>query len=123
MVPGGTLLGISGVESSKAAPLVGGPPGVELHTVVDGLPSGDTGGMVPVVLPRMGDGMVPSGTAGVIASDDIVVADGVALAVVPGKDVEYVLLALAGASTGTGAMEGCGRGGTAGGGGAGIVEP
>jgi hypothetical protein len=44
-------LGISGVESGKAAPLVGGPPGTELHTMVEGLPSGATGDMVPVVLP------------------------------------------------------------------------
>ena len=53
--------GISGVESGKAAPLVGGPPGVELHTVVEGLPSGDAGDMVPVVLPTIGVGMVPNG--------------------------------------------------------------
>jgi hypothetical protein len=63
IVPGGALSGISGVESGKAAPLVGGPPGVELHPVVDGLPSGDTGDMVPVVLPRIG--IVPNGAAGV----------------------------------------------------------
>lgn len=50
-MPGGEALGISGVESGKAAPLVGGPPGVELHMVVDELPSGDTGDMVPVALP------------------------------------------------------------------------
>jgi hypothetical protein len=62
-VPGGGLLGTSGVESGKAAPLVGGPPGVELHTVVDELPSGDTGDMVPVVLPAIGVGMVPNGVA------------------------------------------------------------
>jgi hypothetical protein len=42
--------------------LVGGPPGVELHTVADALPSGDAGDMVPVVLPTIGVGMgmVPS---------------------------------------------------------------
>jgi hypothetical protein len=115
-VPGGGLLGISGVESGRAAPLVGGPPGVELHTVVDELPSGDTGDVVPVALPRIGEGMVPSGVAGIIASDDIVVA------VLPGADVETVLIGIDGAGTGTGPMEGDGRAGTAGGGGAGTVE-
>ena len=61
-MPAEGLLGISGVESGKAAPLVGGPPGVELHTVADALPSGDAGDMVPVVLPTIGVGMgmVPS---------------------------------------------------------------
>src|SRR5438067_2384040 len=84
MAPGGGLLGISGVESGKAAPLVGGPPGIELHTVVDELPSGATGDVVPVVLLRIGEGMVPSGVAGIIASDDIVVVDELVVAVVPG---------------------------------------
>src|SRR5882757_6836584 len=116
IVPGGGLLGISGVESGKAAPLVGGPPGVELHTVVDELPSGDTGDVVPVVLLRIGEGMVPSGVAGIIASDDIVVA------VAPGADVETVLGTVDDVGTGTGAMEGDGRAGTAGGGGAGMFE-
>jgi hypothetical protein len=51
IVPGGGFAGISGVESGKAAPLVGGPPGVVPHTVAEGLPSGATGDMVPVVLP------------------------------------------------------------------------
>jgi hypothetical protein len=60
---GGVPFGISGVESGNAAPLVGGPPGIKLHTVFDELPSGDTGDMVPVVLPRIG--MVPNGVAGV----------------------------------------------------------
>jgi hypothetical protein len=50
IVPGGGLVEISGVESGKAAPLVGGPPGVELQTMVDELPTGDTGDMIPVVL-------------------------------------------------------------------------
>ena len=61
-MPGAGLAGICGVVSGKAAPLVGGPPGVELHTVFDGLPSGDVGDMVPVVLPANVE-MVPSGTA------------------------------------------------------------
>jgi hypothetical protein len=73
-VPGGGLLGTSGVESGKAAPLVGGPPGAVLHTVVDGLPSGGTGDMVPVVLPTNGVGMVPNATTGIIVVDGIIVA-------------------------------------------------
>jgi hypothetical protein len=55
--------------------LVGGPPGIKLHTVVDELPSADTGDMVPVVLPRIG--MVPNGVAGIIAIDDTAVVDDV----------------------------------------------
>jgi hypothetical protein len=89
MVPGGGLLGTSGVESGKAAPLVGGPPGVELHTVVDGLPSGDTGDMVPVVLPTTGVGMVPNAIPGIIAVDGII--DGIIVAVLPAMDVEAVV--------------------------------
>jgi hypothetical protein len=117
IVPGGGLAGICGVESGSAAPLVGGPPGVELHTVVDGLPSGDVGDVVPVVLPRLGVEMVPivlptpgvemvpNGAVGVIATDGIavVVLDNVV-------------------GTCTGVSEGVGRAGTAGGGGAGTVE-
>jgi hypothetical protein len=57
-------------------PLVGGPPGTELHTVVEGLPSGDGGDMIPVVLTTLGVAMVPN------AVDDIVVVDGV-IAVAP----------------------------------------
>jgi hypothetical protein len=83
-VPGAGLLGISGVESGKDAPFVGGPPGVELHTVVDELPSGETAEMVPVALPTIGVGMVPKGVAGVIAADDIVVVDGVGTDVIDG---------------------------------------
>lgn len=84
-MPGGGLLGTSGVESGKAAPLVGGPPGVELHTVVDGLPSGDTGDMVPVVLPTNNVGMVPNAVPGII------VVDGIIEAVLPAMDVETVV--------------------------------
>ena len=73
-MPGGGLLGTSGVESGKAAPLVGGPPGAELHTLVDELPSGDTGDMVPVVLPTISVGIVPNGVAGIIVVDGIIVA-------------------------------------------------
>ena len=82
---------ICGVKSGKAAPLVGGPPGVELHTVVDELPSGDTGGMVPVVLATTCVGMVPNAVPGIIAVDDIVAADEVIAAVLPAKGVETVL--------------------------------
>ena len=87
-MPGGRLLGTAGVESGKAAPLVGGPPGIELHTVVDGLPSGDTGDMVPVLLPVIDVGIVPNGVAGIIAVNDIVVVDGVIVAVLPTMELE-----------------------------------
>jgi len=89
-VPGAGLLGIAGVESGKAAPLVGGPPGIELHTVVDELPSGATGDMVPVVLPAIDVGIVPNGVAGIIAIDDLIVVDGVIAAVLPAMNVETV---------------------------------
>jgi hypothetical protein len=72
MVPGGGFAGISGVESGNAAPLVGGPPGVELHTTVDEVPSGTVGEVIPVVLATIGVGMVPN-AAGVVAVDGIVV--------------------------------------------------
>ena len=84
-MPGGGPLGTSGVESGKAAPLVGGPPAVVLHTVVDGLPSGDTGGIVPVVLPTNGVGMVPNAVPGII------VVDGMIVAVLPAMDVDAVV--------------------------------
>jgi hypothetical protein len=117
------LLGTSGVESGKAAPLVGGPPGVELHTVVDELPSGDTGDVVPVVLPASSVGMVPNGAAGTIAVDDIVVLEGAIVAVLPAMDVGTVLATVDSVGTGVTDMEGAGRAGTAGGGGTGTVEP
>jgi hypothetical protein len=116
-VPGRGLFGTSGVESGKAAPLVGGPPGVELHTVVAELPSGDTGDMVPVVLPTIGVGMVPNGVAGIIAVDDIVVVGGVI------ADVETVLGTVDGVGTDGAVMDGGGGAGVAGGGGTGTVEP
>jgi hypothetical protein len=108
MVPGGPL-GISGVESGKAAPLVGGPPGVELHTTDDELPSGATADIVPVALPRIDEGMVPSGVAGVIASDDIVVADDIVVGVVDGMDEKTVL----GTDNGIGMVVGVAAGGGA----------
>jgi len=122
-VPGEGLLGTSGIESGKAAPLVGGPPGVELHTVVDALPSGDTGDMVPVVLPTFGAGMVPNGLAGISAVDDIVVVDDVVVAVLPAMDVEIVPGSVDGVGTSAAVMEGGGSAGIAGGGGAGMVVP
>jgi hypothetical protein len=90
IVPGGGLAGIAGVESGKAAPLVGGPPGVELHTVVDELPTGDTGDIVPVVLPAISVGMVPNAVDDIVAIDDIVVVDGFTGAVLPVMDGETV---------------------------------
>jgi hypothetical protein len=117
IVPGDGLAGICGVESGSAAPLVGGPPGVELQTVVDGLPSGDVGDVVPVVLPMLaaemvpmalptpGVAMVPNDAAGVIAFNGIV-----------------VVVVLDEFGNGTTASEGAGRAGTGGGGGAGTVE-
>jgi hypothetical protein len=84
IVPGAELPGIWGVESSKAAPLVGGPPGVELHTVVDEPPSGTTGDAVPVVLPAIAVGMLPKGLAGIIPTDDVGVAILLAVAAMTG---------------------------------------
>jgi hypothetical protein len=49
---------------------VGGPPGIELHTVVEGLPGGVVGGMFPVEVMTIGVGMVPNGAAGVIIDVD-----------------------------------------------------
>jgi hypothetical protein len=84
---------------------------VELQTVVDELPSGGTGDMVPVVLPTIGVGMVPNGVAGII------------VAVLPATDVETVVDTVDGAGTGAAVMAGGGGGGIAGGSGAGTVEP
>jgi hypothetical protein len=123
IVPGGGPGGISGVESGKAAPLVGGPPGVELHTVVDEMPTGDTGDMVPVVLPTIGVGMVPNGVDDIVAIDNVVVVDGVIMAVLPAMDVETAPGMVDGDGTGAAVMEGGGGAGTAGSGGAGTVEP
>jgi hypothetical protein len=64
IAPGGVPFSISGVESDNAAPLVGGPPGIKLHTVFDELLREDTRDMVPVVLPRIG--MAPNGVTGAI---------------------------------------------------------
>lgn len=123
IVPGGGFAGISGVDSGNAAPLLGGPPGVELHTVVDGLPSGAVGETFPVVVMAIGAGMVPNGDAVGIAAGDVVAADDVIVTVVPGMDVGTVLCAVKGAGTGIGVMEGDGKAGTAGVGGTGTFEP
>ena len=109
--------------SGKAAPLVGGPPGVELQTVVDELPSGAVGEILPVVVVTNSVGMVPSAAVGIIAVGDIVVVDGIIVAAVPSGDVGPVLVTVNGAGTGIGAIEGEGRGGGEGGGGTGMVEP
>ncbi len=71
--------------------MVGGPPGVVLHTVVDGLPSADTGDIVPVVLPTNGVGIVPNAVPGIIASDDMVVVGDIVVAVLPAMGVEVVV--------------------------------
>jgi hypothetical protein len=102
-VPGGGFAGICGVESGSAAPLVGGPPGIELQTVLDGLPSRATGDTVPVVLPTPGVEMVPNAAAGIVAVDGVVEAAGV--------------------DTGAAVMAGGGSAGIAVSGGAGTVEP
>jgi hypothetical protein len=113
IVPGGGVAGIAGVESGKAAPLVGGPPGVELHTVVDELPTGDSGDMVPVVLPAIGVGMVPNAVDDIVAiddivaADDVVVVDGVIVAVVP-MDGETVFGIVDGVGAAVAAVEGGG---------------
>jgi hypothetical protein len=96
---------------------------MELHTVVEELPSGAVGEMFPVVVMPIGVGMVPNATADVIAVGDIVVVDDVIAAALPGIVVETVLGTVDDAGTGVGAMEGDGKGGGPGGGGAGTVEP
>jgi hypothetical protein len=85
--------------------LVGGPPGSELHTVVDELPSVEGGAIVPVVLPTIGVGMVPSAVDAFIG------------AVLPITGIGTV------ADTVGAVMEGEGSAGTAGGCGAGEVDP
>jgi hypothetical protein len=115
--PGGGLAGTSGVDSGRAAPLVGGPPGVELHTMVDAPPTGGADGMVPVVLPTNGVGMVPK------ARDDMVVVDAGIAGAPPIMDGETALDIVDGGGTYGTAMEGGGRAGVVGSGGAGMVVP
>ena len=59
ITPVAGLLGISAVESGRAAPLIGGPPGVELQTVIGEAPAGGGDNRVPVALLLMGAEMVP----------------------------------------------------------------
>ena len=60
--------------------------------------------MVPIELMPIGEGMVPNAAAGIVAPGDIVVVDGVIVAVVGAVDVETVLGTIDG--IGTGVMEG-----------------
>jgi len=118
IVPGGPI-GICGVESGKSAPLLGGPPGIELHMVVEELPSGVIGAVFPVVVMTIGVGIVPNGEPDVIAATGVIVDDAV-IVVVPGIDVEIGTVDEVG--TGTAGKKGDGRGGTADGCGSGMVE-
>ena len=59
-----------------------------LHTVVDGLPTEDTGDMVPVVLPTNGVRIVPNAIPGIIVVEGIILVDA---AVLPAMDVEAVV--------------------------------
>jgi hypothetical protein len=86
MVPMEGSAGICGVESGKAAPLLGGPPGVELHMVVDEPPIGIIGAMFPVVVMTLGVGIIPNGETDVSATAGVIVDD-VVIMVVPGIDV------------------------------------
>jgi hypothetical protein len=118
-VPSVGFTGISGVESGNDAPLVGGPPGVELHVVVEKLPIGVIGAVFPVVVTTIGVGIVPNGRAVAIAAAGVIVED-VVIVVVPGIEME--IGAVDDVGTGTAVKEGDGRGGTAGACGAGMVE-
>lgn len=93
--------------------MVGGPPGMELHTVVEELPSGAVGEMFPIVVMTIGVGMVPNAAAGAIAVGDMDGADAVVVTVVLGIDVERALMT----------VDCDGRGGSAGGCGAGMFVP
>jgi hypothetical protein len=120
IVPSEGSVGISGIESGKAAPLLGGPPGMELHIVFEELPTGVIGAVFPVVVITIGVEIVPNVEVGAIAAAGTIVDD-VVVMVVPAIDVETGTVDNVG--TGTAVKEGDGRGGTAGGGGAGMVEP
>jgi hypothetical protein len=56
--------------------------------------------MVPVVLPTIDVGMLPNAVAGMIVVDDIVVLEGVIVAVLRAMDVETVLDTIDGVGTG-----------------------
>jgi hypothetical protein len=103
MVPGAGVFGISGVESGNDALLAARLVSVELHAMVAEPPTGGfSGDMVPVVLPKIGEGIVPRAVAGVIASGDIVVVDAIVAAVVPCTGMEAGPIA----GDGTGIMAG-----------------
>jgi hypothetical protein len=119
IVPGGGAAGTCGVESGKDAPLLGGPPGAELHVVVEELPIGVIGAVFPVVVTTRGVRIVPNGLPVAIAPAGVIVDNGVVV-VVP--DIEVVIGTVDGIGTGTAVKEGDGRGGTVGGCGAGMVE-
>jgi hypothetical protein len=93
---------------------------MELHVVVEELPTGVIGAVFPVVVMTLGVGIVPNGEADVIAAAGAIVDD-VVIVGVPGNDVEIGTVDDIG--TGIAVTEGDGRGGIAGGGGAGMVEP
>jgi hypothetical protein len=76
--------------------------------MVDALPTGDTGDMVPVVLPTIGVGMVPNGVDDIVAIDDIVVVDGVIVAMLPVMDGETVFGMVDGVGAAVAAVEGGG---------------
>jgi hypothetical protein len=76
--------------------------------MVEGLPSGDTGEMVPVVLPTIAVEMIPNAVLGIIAVDGIVVVDGVIVAVLPAMDGETVLGTADGVGMGVATTEGGG---------------
>ena len=116
IAPGDGLAGTSGVDSGRAAPLVGGPPGIELHTMVDAPPTGGADGMVPVVLPTNGVGMVPK-------ARDVAVVDAGIAGVPPIMDVETALDIVDGGGADGTVMDGGGGAGVAGSGGAGMVVP
>jgi hypothetical protein len=89
--------------------------------MVDGLPSGVIGAMLPVVEGTIGAGMFPNGALGIV--DSIVVADDAIVAGLPDIGMVTALGAIDDIGTGTGVKEGDGGDGTAGGGGAGTVDP
>jgi hypothetical protein len=64
--------------------------------------------MVPVVPPTIGVGMVPNGVAGIIAADDIVVVDGIIVAVLPTMEGEAGLGTVDGAGAGVAVTAGGG---------------
>jgi hypothetical protein len=89
--------------------------------MVDGLPSGVIGAMLPVVEGTIGAGMFPNGALGII--DSILVADDAIVAGLPDIGMVTALGTIDDVGTGTGVKEGDGGDGAAGGGGAGTVDP